>query len=38
MITRRHVAKAFGPLLCTARNAAGLSQEELADRAGMDRT
>ena len=36
--TRRQVARAFGSLLRTARNGAGLSQEELAERANIDRT
>ena len=36
--TRRQVARAFGSLLRTARNGAGLSQEKLAERANMDRT
>jgi transcriptional regulator with XRE-family HTH domain len=36
--TRHQVGRAFGSLLRTARNGAGLSQEELAERANMDRT
>lgn len=36
--TRRQVGRAFGSLLRTARSGAGLSQEELAERANMDRT
>jgi transcriptional regulator with XRE-family HTH domain len=35
---RRQVGRAFGSLLRTARDGAGLSQEELAERANMDRT
>ena len=34
--TRRQVARAFGSLLRTARNGAGLSQEKLAELANMD--
>lgn len=32
------VARAFGKVLATCRSIAKISQEELADRAGMDRT
>jgi transcriptional regulator with XRE-family HTH domain len=33
-----HVARAFGEVLATCRRMANITQEELADRAGMDRT
>jgi transcriptional regulator with XRE-family HTH domain len=36
--TRRQVAEAFGIVLRTARDAAGLSQEQLAEAANVDRT
>lgn len=36
--TRHQVARAFGSLLRTARNGAGLSQEKLAELANIDRT
>ena len=35
---RRQVAVAFGTVLRTARDAAGLSQEQLAEAVGVDRT
>jgi transcriptional regulator with XRE-family HTH domain len=35
---RDAVAVAFGAVLCTARHGAGLTQEELAGEAGLDRT
>jgi XRE family transcriptional regulator, regulator of sulfur utilization len=37
-VDHQAVALAFGAALKSARSAAGLSQEELADRAGLDRT
>jgi transcriptional regulator with XRE-family HTH domain len=36
--TRQQVAVAFGAVLRTARDAAGLSQEQLAEKADLDRT
>jgi transcriptional regulator with XRE-family HTH domain len=38
MHDRRRVATAFGAILRTARAGAGISQEELAERADIDRT
>lgn len=36
--TRHKVAEAFGIVLRTVRDAAGLSQEQLAEAADVDRT
>jgi transcriptional regulator with XRE-family HTH domain len=36
--TRRQVAESFGIVLRTVRDAAGLSQEQLAEAADVDRT
>jgi transcriptional regulator with XRE-family HTH domain len=38
MSTRSQVAKVFGSLLRTARTGAGVTQEQLAELANMDRT
>ena len=36
--SQRQVARAFGQVLVMSRHVAKISQEELAQRAGMDRT
>jgi transcriptional regulator with XRE-family HTH domain len=38
LLKRRDVARVFGKILRTARHGAGISQEEMAHRAQMDRT
>ena len=38
LVHRAQVARAFGPILRTARNGAALTQAELARRAGLIRT
>lgn len=38
VLDRRRIATAFGAILRTARAGAGISQEELAERADIDRT